>query len=39
MNPFVICDTGIIGLQLVLRQPNVDSRGSFERLFCQDELN
>ena len=39
MNPFVICETGIVGLQLVRRQPNVDIRGSFERLFCQDELN
>lgn len=30
--------TSIAGVQLVTRQPQSDARGSFERLFCADEL-
>lgn len=30
--------TPIAGLRVVARQPRADARGSFERLFCADEL-
>lgn len=30
--------TPIAGLRVVTRQPRADARGSFERLFCADEL-
>jgi len=35
---FQICETSLSGLFLVERRANFDSRGSFEKLFCSEEL-
>jgi dTDP-4-dehydrorhamnose 3,5-epimerase len=36
---FTLTDTPITGLVVLKRKPIGDNRGSFERLFCQDELS
>ncbi|HMA65003.1 MAG TPA: dTDP-4-dehydrorhamnose 3,5-epimerase family protein [Chitinispirillaceae bacterium] len=38
MSRFKICSTSIEGLQILERQPIGDSRGYFERVFCETDL-
>jgi dTDP-4-dehydrorhamnose 3,5-epimerase len=38
MSRFIVNETLIAGLKVIKRQPTDDSRGFFERLFCQETL-
>ncbi len=38
MGRFVVVDTPLAGLKVICRMPITDSRGSFSRVFCQEEL-